>query len=153
MDSIPLETIKRIALALAWAAGSFLILRLVLRFAFRHKAFTKAKTAGNITVFLVVVLVFLWRMAVPPTNLFIQVLTALALLTSAYVGVVLGEYLLFDFLLSRKKEFPPSKLLRDITRMAVLLLILFLVVSGVFKLDLTTILVSSAVFSAVIGLA
>jgi small-conductance mechanosensitive channel len=153
MDSIPLETIKRVALALVWAAGSFLVLRLVLRFAFKHKAFAKGKTAANITVFLVVVLVFLWRMAVSPTNLFIQVLTALALLTGAYVGVTLGEYLLFDFLLSRKKEFPPSKLLRDITRMLVLLLILFLVVSGVFKLDLTTILVSSAVFSAVIGLA
>lgn len=153
MENIPLETIKTVALALAWTAGSFLILRLILRFASKHKAFVKAKTAANIAVFLLVILIFLWRMGLPAYNYLNQILTALVLLVAAYVGVVLGEYFLFDFILSRKQELPPSKLLRDVSRMAVLLLILFLVISGVFKLDLTTILVSSAVFSAVIGLA
>jgi small-conductance mechanosensitive channel/CRP-like cAMP-binding protein len=153
MENIPLETLKTVALALAWMAGSFLILRLILRFASKHKAFVKARTAANIAVFLLVILIFLWRMGLPAYNAFNQILTALVLLVAAYVGVVMGEYFLFDFVLSRRQEFPPSKLLRDVSRIAVLLLILFLVVSGVFKLDLTTILVSSAVFSAVIGLA
>ena len=153
MENIPLETIKTVALALAWTAGSFLILRLILRFASKHKAFVKARTAANIAVFLLVILIFLWRMGLPAYNYLNQILTALVLLVAAYVGVVLGEYFLFDFILSRKQQLPPSKLLRDVSRMAVLLLILFLVISGVFKLDLTTILVSSAVFSAVIGLA
>lgn len=153
MENIPLETIKTVALALAWTAGSFLILRLILRFASKHKAFVKARAAANIAVFLLVILIFLWRMGLPAYNYLNQILTALILLVAAYVGVVLGEYFLFDFILSRKQELPPSKLLRDVSRMAVLLLILFLVISGVFKLDLTTILVSSAVFSAVIGLA
>lgn len=153
MENIPLETIKTVALALAWTAGSFLILRLILRFASKHKAFVKARAAANIAVFLLVILIFLWRMGLPAYNYLNQILTALVLLVAAYVGVVLGEYFLFDFILSRKQQLPPSKLLRDVSRMAVLLLILFLVISGVFKLDLTTILVSSAVFSAVIGLA
>jgi len=153
MDNIPLETMRTVALALVWMAGSFLILRLLLRFALKHQAFRKAKTAAHLAVLLFAVLIFLWRMGLPSGSIFNQILTALLLLVAAYVGVVLGEYFLFDFILTRRKEFPPSKLLRDVSRMIVLLLILFLVISGVFKLDLTTILVSSAVFSAVIGLA
>jgi len=153
IESIPLLEIRRIALAVVYAGIAFLALKLILRFLKRLPPIAKASKLANLTIGLATIYIFLWRISGIKENFIYGLLLALILLFSGYLAIVTAEYFLFDFLKRRDLKRTRSGLPRDVLRMIVLLMVTYGVFLAVFHFNLSTILVSSAVLTAVLGLA
>jgi small-conductance mechanosensitive channel/CRP-like cAMP-binding protein len=82
-----------------------------------------------------------------------NMVTAVWLMLWVNVGIQVLDLLLWEFLLVRRHKTPPiSRLVVDITNVVVLVVAGLVVLSYVFAQDLTALLVTSTVVSAVIGL-
>lgn len=82
-----------------------------------------------------------------------NIVTAVWLMLWVNVGIQVLDLVLWEFLLVRRHKTPPiSRLVVDITNVVVLVVAGLVVLSYVFAQDLTALLVTSTVVSAVIGL-
>ncbi|MBD3169090.1 MAG: mechanosensitive ion channel [candidate division Zixibacteria bacterium] len=154
LESLPLAQIRMAALAIVYTGITYLVLKLILRYLKRFAPIGRYNRLSNLTIWLYTVFVLMWGLKVPAHNFFYNLILSLALVFTGFLFVISVEYVIFDILLKRDESREPAPgLLRDVLRMAVLLLVVFAVISGVFKFDLSTVLVSSAVMTAVIGLA
>ncbi|MCP4631977.1 MAG: mechanosensitive ion channel [candidate division Zixibacteria bacterium] len=152
-DKLPLAQIQTVALALALAAGIYLMLRFLLRYLRKLPPVSRYPRLTHLTISLFTAVAFFWGVGAPDTNIFYSSLLAIVLIFAGYLIVVTFEYLLFDRIFEKGKTVTTPGLLRDVLRMVILLLVVFTVISAVFNFDLSTVLVSSAVMTAVLGLA
>ncbi len=82
-----------------------------------------------------------------------QLMAATAWLLVAVAALQVFELVVWDWLLHRHRARPLPRLLLDLLRVVVMATAVFMVLNRVFHVDLTALLVTSTVASAVIGLA
>jgi small-conductance mechanosensitive channel/CRP-like cAMP-binding protein len=138
-----------IVYVVALLVGLEVIYRLLARF----KAIRISSFLARLAIILISLWFFLVLSQVPPDSFGMKLLQAAALFLAILILLNLLDYLFVDrFLLAKRKTKIPV-LLHELIKIALLILILFVIISKVFQARLSTLLVSSAVVSAVIGLA
>ncbi len=78
---------------------------------------------------------------------------ALVLFSSAYLAIKLGDLLLVDFFIARRRKFLPPSILRELICFALYLVVLLIIMAQVLHINLMPLLATSAVLSLVAGLA
>jgi small-conductance mechanosensitive channel/CRP-like cAMP-binding protein len=140
-------------LNLLYALGLFVGLEIVYRLLARFKIIKISPFLAHITFILIFLLFFLSRSQVPLDTFSMKLLQAVTLFLTILVILNVLDYLLVEKFLKARHKIEIPVLLHELVRIVLLILILFVVISKVFQAKLSTLLVSSAVVSAVIGLA
>lgn len=143
------ETLPNLIYAMALLIGLEVVYRLLARL----KAIRISSFLAHVTILLLSLWFFLVLCRVSLDVFGMKLLRAAALfLTILLLFNILDRFIVESFLEARRRIKVPV-LLHDLIRIALLILILFVIISKVFQAKLSTLLVSSAVVSAVIGLA
>jgi small-conductance mechanosensitive channel/CRP-like cAMP-binding protein len=143
------ETLTNILYSLAVFVGLQVVYRLLIRF----KTIRISSFLAHLTIILASLWFFLSLFQVPLDAFGMKLLKAAALFLAILMLLNLLDRLLIDNFLKAKRKVEIPVLLHELVRIALLILILFVIISKVFQAKLSTLLVSSAVVSAVIGLA
>ena len=138
---------------LIYSLAVFLLLEILFRILSRIKVLKISSTLAHFTFILIFLLVLLTRSGVPAELFGMKLLTSTALFLGFLVLFNVFDHLLVDVFLESRRDIKVPVLLHQLIRIAVLLLVLFVIISKIFQAKLSTLLVSSAVVSAVIGLA
>jgi len=138
---------------LTFAVGLGVIVALVL-WLFRRQALMRRLRATALTTALVgggyLILVSLGSVVSP---IIVQLALALSILLVANTLLQIFEWLVWDYLLGQRRGVTVPRLIVDIFNFAALTVVAFVVLNRVFSVDLSGLLVTSTVVSAVIGLA
>lgn len=89
----------------------------------------------------------------PGEDTLTKVISSVAVMAAANVGLQLLDVLLWQGVFRQRRHVAVPRLLIDLFNLAVLLIVAVLVLNSIFKVDLSALLVTSTVVSAVIGLA
>jgi small-conductance mechanosensitive channel/CRP-like cAMP-binding protein len=154
LEKLPLSEIRTVALAVVYSGSTLILLRVIIHYFRNLPPIARHIRLANFTIWLFTLYVFLWSVGVPISNFFLNAILAIALTLGGFILIITVEYLLFDLFFERgRRPVHTPALLRDVLRMAVLFMVIFVVLSRVFNFDLSTVLVSSAILTAVVGLA
>jgi small-conductance mechanosensitive channel/CRP-like cAMP-binding protein len=138
---------------LIYALAAFLLLEILFRILSRIRVLKISTPLAHFTFILIFLLVLLTRSGVPEELFGMKLLTSTALFLGFLILFNILDHLTVDVFLERQHDIRVPVLLHQLIRIALLLLVLFIIISKVFEAKLSTLLVSSAVVSAVIGLA
>ncbi len=152
IESLPLTQLETIALALVYAGVAYLVIRFLLRYLKRVPTIYKHRRIAQSANILFTLYILIWGLGIRD-NIAQDVILTIVLLLAGYLTVVTIEYSFFEMFLHRDRRIVTPGLPRDVLRMAILLIVVYAVLLSVFNLDLSTVLVSSAVLTAIIGLA
>jgi small-conductance mechanosensitive channel/CRP-like cAMP-binding protein len=138
--------------AVIQAAGLGLAISLIL-WLLRRYDFTRRVWLSVLGVAIAIGLRLVLRAAgLSQDELSFQVLTAIAILLAANAGLQLIDRVVWDYLLGRARRIVVPRLLVDLFNVLVLVGVALLILDRVFEVDLTAVLVTSTVVSAIIGL-
>jgi small-conductance mechanosensitive channel/CRP-like cAMP-binding protein len=142
-----------VAFHLIYALAVFLVLEILFRILSRIKVLELSAPLAHFTFILVFLLVLLTRSGVPVELFGMKLLTSAVLFLGFLVLFHVVDHLVVDIFMESRRDVKVPVLLHQLVRIALLVLVLFIIISKVFQAKLSTLLVSSAVVSAVIGLA
>jgi len=138
---------------LIYALAAFLLLEILFRILYKIKILQISAPLAHLTFILIFLLILLTRSGVPADLFGMKLLTSAALFLGFLILFNVFDHLVVDVFLESRRDVKMPVLLHQLVRIAVLVLVLFVIISKVFQARLSTLLVSSAVVSAVIGLA
>ena len=138
---------------LIYALAAFLVLEILFRILSRVKVLQISAPLAHFTFMLIFLLVLLTRSGVPTELFGMRLLQSTVLFLGCLILLKILDHLIVDILLESQRDTKVPVLLHQLVRIALLVLALFVIISKVFEARLSTLLVSSAVLSAVIGLA
>jgi len=143
------EVLPSFIYALALFVGLEIIYRLLARF----KAIRISSFLAHLGIILVSLWLFLGLCQVPLDLFSMKLLRAAALFLGILILFNLLDRLIVEKFLRDKRKIQIPVLLHELIKITLLILIMIVIISKVFQARLSTLLVSSAVVSAVIGLA
>jgi small-conductance mechanosensitive channel/CRP-like cAMP-binding protein len=138
---------------LIYALAVFLALEILFRILLRVKVLRISAPLAHSTFVLIFLLILLTRSGVPTELFGMKLLQSAALYFGFLILFNILDHLIVAVFLGSKRDIKVPVLLHQLIRIALLVLVLFVIISKVFQAKLSTLLVSSAVVSAVIGLA
>ena len=138
---------------LIYALAAFLLLEILFRILCKIKILHISAPLAHFTFILIFLLILLTRSGVPADLFGMKLLTSTVLFFGFLILFTVFDHLIVDVFLESRRDIKMPVLLHQLIRIAVLVLFLFVIISKVFQARLSTLLVSSAVVSAVIGLA
>ncbi|MBI3241899.1 MAG: mechanosensitive ion channel [Chloroflexi bacterium] len=143
------ELLIHILQAIGLSVGAAILLRLLGRFApvrrVQASALAGALAAGAYII--------LRGSGIPNEAAVLRVVAAFGLMLAANALLQLFDLLLWDYILGRRRHMVVPRLLVDLFNFIVLVVIALAVLKQVFNVDLSALVVTSTVVSAVIGLA
>jgi small-conductance mechanosensitive channel/CRP-like cAMP-binding protein len=131
-----------------------LILLAVLRFT-RHRQTLRTKVKNPILYIVLlltiydILFIFGWKMPAMVKPYYLAVLY----LSIAVLGIRLAILIFFEWFLARSKQYQVPRLLIEITQVVLFTMALILIVQDTLKIQLTTVLATSAIITVVLGLA
>jgi small-conductance mechanosensitive channel/CRP-like cAMP-binding protein len=128
---------------------AFLLLRLLRR----HPLLAKFRLPSSLFALALLLAFFLRNSSLPTGPVLDGIIQILLLLTGAYLGVKALEVAAFDIFLTHWRGVKPPAILGNLFSFVLCLVSFFLVLHYVLRVNLTPILATSAIFTAVIGLA
>jgi len=131
-----------------FAVGAFLI-----RLVTRRPPFSRLANPLYLALFTVGAALFLRANPTLTGPAFSPYFLALVLFSSAYLAIKLGDLLLVDFFIARRRKFLPPSILRELICFALYLVALLIIMAQVLHINLMPLLATSAVLSLVVGLA
>ncbi len=148
------STIAHIVEPLLWAAGGYFGLRILIRLGRSLRLISGLAIVGRLLPLLVGVLLGLWQANLTARWLFPTRLiqTFVAIFTVALL-LHMGDRLLVRRLEVEGRPNTIPRLMRDIARGVILVITFFVSISQFFQIQIGTVLLSSTVFTAVVGLA
>ncbi|MBP8252913.1 MAG: mechanosensitive ion channel [Herpetosiphon sp.] len=147
-------TFEHILEPLLWMVGSYLLLRLLFRLLRRFQLISRMPIVGRLLPILVAILLGIrsaglmqrWSF---PTHVIQTAITTFVVAVILHIG---DRWLMRRMEAEGRPNLIP-RLMRDIARGAILILTFFIAISQYFNVQIGTVLLSSTVFTAVVGLA
>jgi small-conductance mechanosensitive channel/CRP-like cAMP-binding protein len=148
------NTIAHIVVPLLWVVGGYFGLRILIHLGRNLRVISGLTIVGQLYPLLVGVLLGLWRANLMTAWLFPTrvILTFVAIFTVALL-LHIGDRLLVRRLEAQGRPNTIPRLMRDIARGVLLVITFFVSISQFFQIQIGTVLLSSTVFTAVVGLA
>ncbi|HLF27537.1 MAG TPA: mechanosensitive ion channel family protein [Anaerolineae bacterium] len=145
LDSeLPLHILEAVGLGLSVA--------LILWLLGRYKPVRRVRVALVLATLMAGLYLIIYQSGLPGEPTLVKLISAIGILAAANAGLQLFDVLLWDYVIGQRRRLAVPRLLIDIFNFVILLLVALAVLNTVFEVDLTALLVTSTVLSAVIGL-
>jgi len=142
------ELLRHILEAIGLGLGVALILWLLRR----YKPVRRVRASLLLATLMAGLYLIVNRSGLPGEETLLKMILAAGILLAANAGLQLLNVLLWDYTVGRRRNVVVPRLLVDLFNFLVLIVVALAVLSAVFEADLSTLLVTSTVVSAVIGL-
>lgn len=148
-----LNEIAHIVLPLAYGAATVLILRLLWQLLRKVKVLNGLHLTSRLAALFLGIVVVFAQLAPTVWPRFQNALLVVAILLLAVIVSHVGERLFLLPYERRGRQAPVPRLMRDIVKALLLIFVLLVTISELYAIELSTLVLSSTVLTAVIGLA
>ena len=131
----------------------FAVIAVLTRLLTRRSGLKRLSNPLYLLAFVAGATVFLWANPTLIPSTLAPYFRALAIFSIAYLAIKLGDLLLVDFVIARKRRFRPPSILRELISVGLYFVIVLIIMAKVLHINLMPLLATSAVLSLVAGLA